>query len=88
MAWRGSAGTESGWQFAAPMARREASEPSPAITSRRKPQAVADLVNCEVIHGFFDVVYRRPVLGVTIIILQLLKPDGLSKTYITQQTAL
>jgi hypothetical protein len=36
MAWRVSAGTESGWQFAAPMARRVASEPSPQITGSKK----------------------------------------------------
>jgi hypothetical protein len=32
MAWRVSAGTESGWKFAAPMARRVASEPSVCVT--------------------------------------------------------
>jgi hypothetical protein len=37
MAWRVSAGTESGWKFAAPMARRIASEPSPTISAPRHP---------------------------------------------------
>jgi len=46
MAWRGSAGTESGWQSAAPMARREASEPSvrnnPPARAQGFPQLIED----------------------------------------------